>query len=125
MMLMSVKAVKEDVGPVGEEMRTRRKVAVGYLAVVLKTVCMIVERKERSLLVVVVVVVTLLGDRSGRLEAMGWEIDAGERSGMMLAVTKRVIEGRNRRLRSGCIAFRRHEWDRGGERSNHCVVGMT
>ena len=99
MMLMSVRAAgKEEVGPVGEEMRTRRKVAVGYWAIVLRTVDMTVERKEGSLVVVVVVVVTLLGDRSGRLEARGWEIEAGERSGMMLAVTKRVIEGRNRRL---------------------------
>ena len=125
MMLMSVRAVKEEVGPVGEEMRTRRKVAVWYLAVVLRTVFMIVERKEGLLVAVVVLVVTLLGDRSGRPEAVAREIDAGERLGMLLAMTVRVIEGRNRRLSSGSIAPRRLEWDRGGEKSNDCVVGMT
>lgn len=106
-MRMAVREEREVVGPVGEEARTRRYVAVGYLAVVLRTVRVIVSRNESSVVVVVEVEVMLWGAGKGRL-------DAGERLGlkgrrlvMVLAVTKRVLErGRRKRLESGCMACR-------------------
>lgn len=107
-MRMAVREEREVVGPLGEEARTRRYVAVGYLAVVLRTVRVIVSRNESSVVVVEVEVeVMLWGAGRGRL-------DAGERLGlkgrrlvMALAVTKRVLErGRRKRLESGCMACR-------------------
>ena len=128
MMRMEERGAREVVGPMREAMRTRRKVAVGWVAVVWTTVDMIVSRNERGVVVVVVVVVVRLwASVRARFERVGWEIEAGEKVGLrrifgiVLAVTKRVMEWRNWRLRSEVIACQRHGWTRGWERSTATV----
>lgn len=105
-----VREGREAVGPVGEEARTKRKVAVGCLAIVFRTAEVTVSRNDG--VSVLVVVVLLWGGERGMFEVVGWRSGAGERLGvrrmlgMLLAVTRMVIGGRNRRLRSGCMACR-------------------
>ena len=98
MMRTEVRLARELIGREAEEERTRRKVAVGYLAVVRMTVCKTVERNE--------------GGEAWIFEPVGKAIEAEKTLvlkrmlGLALAVTNKELKVTNVRLRTGCIIRR-------------------